>query len=135
MYKDMGIDKSRVLIKLAATYEGIQAAEQLEKDGIQCNLTLIFSVVQAIACAQRGAHLISPFPGRILDWNRIKEGRTEGVMPEDDEGVIAVKTMYNYYKVCHDALLFFIYLINYFVNSFFLQTFFCIVSFMEVPRS
>lgn len=101
MYKDMGIDKSRVLIKLAATYEGISAAEVLEKEGIQCNLTLIFSVVQAIACAQSGAHLISPFPGRILDWNRIKEGRTEGVPPSEDEGVVAVKEMYNYYK-CHD---------------------------------
>jgi len=110
----MGIDKSRVLIKLAATYEGIQAAEILEKDGIQCNLTLIFSVVQAIACAQRGAHLISPFPGRILDWNRISSGRTEGVMPCDDEGVVSVKEMYNYYKVSQ-----FIYVLIYFTFQLF----------------
>ena len=99
MYKGMGVGKERVLIKLAATWEGILAAEILEKEGIQCNLTLIFSVVQAIACAQRGSHLISPFPGRILDWNKVKEGRTEGVNPEDDEGVVAVKAMYDYYKV------------------------------------
>lgn len=100
MYEDMDVPKDRVLIKLAATWEGILAAEQLEKEGIQCNLTLIFSVVQAIACAQRGAHLISPFPGRILDWHNAKEGRTEGVPPEKDEGVVAVKEMYNYFK-CH----------------------------------
>lgn len=99
MYKEMGVQKERVLIKLAATWEGIKAAEILEKEGIQCNLTLIFSFVQAVACAQYGAHLISPFPGRILDWHKIKEGRTEGVPPEEDEGVVAVKRMYNYYKV------------------------------------
>jgi transaldolase len=72
----------------------------LEAEGIQCNLTLIFSVVQAIACAQYGAHLISPFPGRILDWHKMKQGRTEGVAPEQDEGVVACKEMYNYFK-CH----------------------------------
>lgn len=64
------------------------------------NLTLIFSVVQAIACAQHGAHLISPFPGRIYDWWKVKEGRTEGIKPEMDEGVVACKEMYNYFK-CH----------------------------------
>lgn len=98
MYETMGVPKSRVLIKLAATWEGIQAAEILEKEGIQCNLTLIFSVVQAVACAQYGAHLISPFPGRILDWHKNSQGRTEGVQPDEDEGVIACRFMYNYYK-------------------------------------
>jgi len=98
MYAGMGVPKERVLIKLAATWEGIQAAEQLEKQGIQCNLTLIFSVVQAVACAQYSAHLISPFPGRILDWNKGKEGRTEGVEPDDDEGVVACREIYNYFK-------------------------------------
>jgi transaldolase len=100
MYETMNVPKNRVLIKLAATWEGILAAQQLESQGIQCNLTLIFSFVQAVACAQRGAHLISPFPGRILDWNKQQQGRTEGVSPEDDEGVVAVKKMYDYYK-CH----------------------------------
>ncbi|CAB9511479.1 Transaldolase B [Seminavis robusta] len=100
MYKGMGVPKERVLIKLAATWEGIKAAEILEKEGIQCNLTLIFSFVQAVACAQYGAHLISPFPGRILDWHKTLEGRTEGVPPSEDEGVVAVRKMYNYYK-CH----------------------------------
>jgi len=100
MYKDMGVGRERVLIKLAATWEGILAAERLEQEGIQCNLTLIFSFVQAVACAQRGAHLISPFPGRILDWHKTNKGRNGGVPPEQDEGVVAVKKMYNYYK-CH----------------------------------
>jgi transaldolase len=99
MYKGMGVPKERVLIKLAATWEGIKACETLEQEGIQCNLTLIFSFVQAVACAQYGAHLISPFPGRILDWFKTKEGRTEGVAPEDDEGVVCVQKMYNYFKV------------------------------------
>lgn len=98
MYDTMGVPKSRVLIKLAATWEGIKAAEILEAEGIQCNLTLIFSLVQAIACAQYGAHLISPFPGRILDWHKNSQGRTEGVPPEADEGVVACRAMYNYYK-------------------------------------
>ena len=98
MYEDMGVPKSRVLIKLAATWEGIKAAEILEAEGIQCNLTLIFSVVQAVACAQYGAHLISPFPGRILDWYKNNQGRAQGVSPDDDEGVIACRVMYNYFK-------------------------------------
>lgn len=101
MYQEMGVPKERVLIKLAATWEGILACEILEKEGIQCNLTLIFSFVQGVACAQRGAHLISPFPGRILDWHKQQQGRTEGVPPEQDEGVVAVKKMYDYYK-CFD---------------------------------
>ena len=100
MYQELGVPKERVLIKLAATWEGIMAASELEAEGIQCNLTLIFSVVQAIACAQYGAHLISPFPGRILDWNKVNKGRTEGVPPEQDEGVMACQEMYYYYK-CH----------------------------------
>jgi len=101
----MGVPKERVLIKLAATWEGILAAEILEKEGIQCNLTLIFSFVQAVTCAQRGAHLISPFTGRILDWHKAKEGRTEGVLPEVDEGVVACTRMYNYFKKFgHDTI-------------------------------
>lgn len=100
MYEEMGVPKNRILIKLAATWEGIKAAEILERDyDIRCNLTLIFSVVQAVACAQYGAHLISPFPGRILDWYKVKEGRTNVETPELDEGVMACKDMYNYYKI------------------------------------
>ncbi|GKY95259.1 hypothetical protein MPSEU_000488200 [Mayamaea pseudoterrestris] len=101
MYEQVGVDKSRILIKVAATWEGIQAAEILEKEGIRCNLTLVFSVVQAVACAQHGAHLISPFPGRILDWNNAQLRRLGGVAsPNEDEGVIACREMYNYFK-CH----------------------------------
>lgn len=98
MYASLGVPKERVLIKVAATWEGILAASQLEAQGIQCNLTLIFSVVQAVACAQYGAHLISPFPGRILDWHKLHQGRTEGVPPEQDEGVVACREMYHYFK-------------------------------------
>jgi len=98
LYESMGIPKKRILIKLAATWEGIMAAEILEKEGIQCNLTLIFSFIQAVACAQRGVHLISPFPGRIYDWHKDKEKRTEGVLPECDEGVITCQKIYKYYK-------------------------------------
>ncbi len=98
MYEEMGVPRERVLIKLPATWESIMAAEILEKEGIQCNLTLIFSFVQGVACAQRNAHLISPFPGRILDWHKLMLGRTEGVSPHDDEGVVVCKRLYNYYK-------------------------------------
>ena len=70
LYKEAGIDKSRILIKIAATWEGIKAAEVLEKEGITCNLTLIFSIAQAIACAEAGCTLISPFVGRIMDWHK-----------------------------------------------------------------
>lgn len=101
MYEELGVPKERVLIKLAATWEGIMACQQLEAEGIRCNLTLVFSVVQAIACAQYGAHLISPFPGRILDWHKVNGGRTQGttgVDPELDEGVVACREMYNYFK-------------------------------------
>jgi transaldolase len=100
MYHRLGVPKERVLIKLAATWEGIKAAEILEREGIQCNLTLVFSVTQAFACAQYGVHLISPFPGRILDYHNTAQGRTKGVEPEQDEGVIACRQMYNYFK-CH----------------------------------
>ncbi len=101
LYGQMGVPRSRVLIKLAATWEGICAAEILEVEGIQCNLTLVFSFLQAVACAQKGAHLISPFPGRILDWyNREQPSRNGKVLtPEEDEGVLACKKMFNYFKV------------------------------------
>lgn len=98
MYEKKGISKERILIKLPATWESILAAEILEKEGIQCNLTLIFSFVQAVACSQRGAHLISPFPGRVLDWYKAKEGRQQPTEPENDEGVVMCKRIYNYYK-------------------------------------
>ncbi len=98
MYEKKGIGKDRILIKLPATWEGILAAEVLEKEGIQCNLTLVFCFVQAVACAQRGAHLISPFPGRVLDWYKAKDGRTEPTQPQDDEGVVLCTKIYNYYK-------------------------------------
>lgn len=91
MYESLEVPKDRILIKLAATWEGIIAGARLDLEGIKCNLTLIFSVVQAIACAQYGAHLISPFPGRILDWYRAKERRMEGTPPDQDEGVIACR--------------------------------------------
>jgi transaldolase len=106
LYGQMGVPRSRVLIKLAATWEGICAAEILEAEGIKCNLTLVFSFLQAVACAQKGAHLISPFPGRILDWfNKDQPSRNGKVSaPEEDEGVVACKKMFNYFKVrcfCH----------------------------------
>jgi transaldolase len=105
MYEEMGVSRERVLIKLPATWEGILAAEVLEKEGIQCNLTLIFSFVQGVACAQRGAHLISPFPGRVLDWHKAQDGRTGPTKPEEDEGVVVCKKLYNYYKKFdHDTI-------------------------------
>ena len=107
MYKALGVPKERILIKLAATWEGIQAAETLQKEGISCNLTLIFSFIQAVACAQRGVTLISPFPGRVLDWNNAKLNRPNGVetTPSLDEGVQVVTKMYNYYKCFgHDTI-------------------------------
>ena len=99
MYQELGVGKDRVLIKLAATWEGIQAAHVLEtRHGIRCNLTLVFSVVQAVACAQYGVHLVSPFPGRILDWYKDKLNRDRVEDPAMDEGVIACREMHNYYK-------------------------------------
>ena len=96
MYEEMGIDKSRILIKIASTYEGIRAGEILEKHGIKCNLTLLFSLVQAAACAEAKITLISPFVGRILDWYKKSTGETYDQLT--DPGVASVKTIYNYYK-------------------------------------
>jgi len=97
LYKEEGIDKSRVLIKLASTWEGIKAAEILQsKHGINCNLTLMFSQVQAIAAAEAGAFLISPFVGRILDW--YKASTKKEYSKEDDPGVKSVQQIFNYYK-------------------------------------
>ncbi len=99
LYDQRGIDPSRVLIKVASTWEGIKAAEQLEKEGIHCNLTLLFSFAQAAACADAGAFLISPFVGRILDWHIANSDR-DSFSPAEDPGVQSVARIYNYYK-CH----------------------------------
>jgi transaldolase len=97
LYKQQGIDKSRILIKIASTWEGIKAAEILQRDhGINCNLTLMFSLVQAIAAAEAGAFLISPFVGRILDW--FKAHTKKDYSKEEDPGVASVQAIYNYYK-------------------------------------
>lgn len=96
LYEAAGIDRKRVLIKLASTWEGIKAAEVLEKEGIHCNMTLMFSLPQAIGCALAKATLISPFVGRILDWYKKNEGKTYA--PAEDPGVISVTEIYNYYK-------------------------------------
>ena len=96
-YAAAGIGKDRVLIKLASTWEGIKAAEVLEKEGIHCNLTLLFGLHQAIACAEAGVRLISPFVGRILDWYKKDTGR-DSYPPAEDPGVLSVTTVYNYYK-------------------------------------
>ncbi len=95
-YKARGIEKDRILIKLASTWEGIRAAEVLEKEGINCNLTLLFSMAQAVACADAGVFLISPFVGRILDWYKKSTG--EDYTSETDPGVVSVRAIYNYYK-------------------------------------
>ena len=96
LYNDAGITNDRILIKLASTWEGIRAAEILEKEGINCNLTLLFSFAQARACAEAGVFLISPFVGRIMDWYKAKEGRS--FEAQEDPGVISVTGIYNYYK-------------------------------------
>lgn len=96
-YKKVGVDKERVLIKLASTWEGIVAARQLQKEGIHCNMTLMFSLAQAIASTEAKATLVSPFVGRILDWYKKTEGK-EGYPPDEDPGVISVKKIYNYYN-------------------------------------
>jgi len=101
MYDGFGISKDRILIKLAATWEGIQAAKSLEQQGIHCNLTLLFSFAQAVACADAEVTLISPFVGRIMDWYKASEG-VDGFAPEDDPGVKSVTSIYNYYKK-HDC--------------------------------
>ena len=96
LYNDAGITNDRILIKLASTWEGIRAAEILEKEGINCNLTLLFSFAQARACAEAGVFLISPFVGRIMDWYKAKEGRS--FEAQEDPGVVSVTGIYNYYK-------------------------------------
>ena len=97
LYQERGIGKERILIKIASTWEGIKAAEQLEKEGIHCNLTLLFSFAQAIACAEAGVFLISPFVGRILDWYKANGGQ-ESYESLEDPGVVSVTKIYNYYK-------------------------------------
>ena len=96
-YKAAGVDRDRILIKIAATWEGIRAAEVLEKEGIHCNLTLLFGIHQAIACAEAGVTLISPFVGRILDWHKKDTGR-DSYPAAEDPGVLSVTKIYNYYK-------------------------------------
>lgn len=97
LYQDAGIDTDRILIKIASTWEGIQAAKILESEGIHCNLTLLFHFAQAQACAEAGATLISPFVGRILDWYKANSGQAEYAANEDP-GVISVTDIYNFYK-------------------------------------
>lgn len=97
LYKDAGISKDRILIKLASTWEGAKAATQLEKEGIHCNMTLLFSMPQAIACAEAKATLISPFVGRILDWYKKHTGAAS-YPPAEDPGVISVTEIYHYFK-------------------------------------
>ena len=97
MYESSGITRERILIKVAATWEGIRAAEVLEKEGIRCNLTLLFSKVQAVACAEAGIQLISPFVGRIYDWYKKYRG-VDHIEATEDPGVLSVREIYNYYK-------------------------------------
>ena len=96
LYKQNGIGRERILIKIASTWEGIKAAEILEREGIHCNLTLLFSFAQAVACAEAKVRLISPFVGRILDWHKKNAGRD--FAPAEDPGVLSVKEIYAYYK-------------------------------------
>ena len=97
LYNAAGISNDRILIKIASTWQGIRAAEILEKEGINCNLTLLFSEAQARACAEAGVYLISPFVGRILDWYKANTDKKE-YAPAEDPGVISVTKIYNYYK-------------------------------------
>ncbi len=97
LYDDAGISRDRLLIKVASTWEGIRAAETLEREGIHCNLTLLFSFAQAVACAEAGVFLISPFVGRILDWH-LAGGAPKPATPQDDPGVQSVTRIWNYYK-------------------------------------
>jgi transaldolase len=96
LYEDAGIDAERVLVKIASTWEGIRAAERLERERIHCNLTLLFSFAQAVACAEAGVTLISPFVGRIYDWHKKERGRD--IPPDEDPGVASVTRIYNYFK-------------------------------------
>lgn len=97
LYEELDVPRSRILIKIASTWEGIRAAERLEKEGIRCNLTLLFSFAQAVACAEAGAFLISPFVGRIYDWYCNDRG-VKHIEPEEDPGVLSVRRIYQYYK-------------------------------------
>ena len=97
LYQEAGIGTERLLIKVAATWEGIRAAERLERDGIHCNLTLLFSFAQAVACAEAGVFLISPFVGRILDWH-LANGMAKPASPQDDPGVQSVQRIWHHYK-------------------------------------
>lgn len=97
LFEQEGIDRSRILIKIASTWEGIRAAEQLEQEGIHCNLTLLFSFVQAVACADAKVTLVSPFVGRIMDWHKGKRG-VDSIPAEEDPGVHSVTEIFNYYK-------------------------------------
>jgi transaldolase len=97
LYEKKGVKRERILIKIASTWEGIQAANMLEQEGIHCNLTLLFSFAQAIACAEAQVTLISPFVGRIYDWYK-KEGGGKEIPPDQDPGVVSVTRIYNYYK-------------------------------------
>jgi len=97
LYEGSGVPRERVLIKIASTWEGIRAAERLEREGIHCNLTLLFSFAQAVACADAGVTLISPFVGRIYDWYRAARGGAD-IPPAEDPGVASVTRIYNYYK-------------------------------------
>jgi len=96
LYEKAGIGRERILIKIASTWEGIKAAEVLQNDGINCNLTLLFSLAQAVACAEGGIRLISPFVGRILDWHKKSTGKDYAAT--EDPGVLSVTQIYNYYK-------------------------------------
>lgn len=97
LYQKKGVSRERILIKVASTWEGIQAAHELEQEGIHCNLTLLFSFAQAVACAEAGVTLISPFVGRIYDWYK-KEGGGKEIPPDQDPGVASVTRIYNYFK-------------------------------------
>ena len=97
MYQKAGIGRERILVKIASTWEGIRAAETLEREGIHCNLTLLFSFAQAVACAEAGVTLISPFVGRIYDWYREKHG-VQDIPADEDPGVTSVTRIYDYFK-------------------------------------
>jgi transaldolase len=97
LYQRKDVSRERILIKIASTWEGIQAANELEREGIHCNLTLLFSFAQAVACAEAGVTLISPFVGRIYDWYK-KEGGGKEILPDQDPGVASVTRIYDYYK-------------------------------------
>ncbi|KAG1708397.1 Transaldolase [Phytophthora capsici] len=97
LYEKAGIKKDRILIKIASTWEGIQACKHLQKEGISCNMTLLFGFAQAVGCAEAGATLISPFVGRILDWHKAKTGKSS-YESHEDPGVVSVTKIYQYYK-------------------------------------